>query len=89
MDNNNEQNQSTYVQNDTGTTINTGTVLNEEKKDKKGFSIAALVLGIIAIVLSCVWYVSVPAVQWMSLAGNIRPLAVQCVWATLLFPVCW
>ena len=61
MDNNNEQNQSTYVQNDTGTTINTGTVLNEEKKDKKGFSIAALVLGIIAIVLSCVWYVSVPA----------------------------
>ena len=28
--------------------------------DKKGFSIAALVLGIIAIVLCCIWYVSIP-----------------------------
>ena len=27
--------------------------------DKKGFSIAALVLGIIAIVLCCIWYVSI------------------------------
>lgn len=28
--------------------------------DKKGFAIAALVLGIIAIVLSCIWYVAIP-----------------------------
>ena len=36
-------------------------VLKEEtEKDKKGFSIAALVLGIIAIVCCCVWYISIP-----------------------------
>lgn len=28
--------------------------------DKKGFAIAALVLGIVAIVLCCLWYVSIP-----------------------------
>ncbi len=28
--------------------------------DKKDFSIAALVLGIIALVLCCIWYVSIP-----------------------------
>lgn len=28
--------------------------------DKKGFSIAALVFGIIALVLCCIWYVSIP-----------------------------
>lgn len=28
--------------------------------EKKGFSIAALVLGIIALVLCCIWYVSIP-----------------------------
>ena len=33
---------------------------NSMQKDKKGFSIAALVLGIIAIVLCCLWYVSIP-----------------------------
>ena len=32
----------------------------EETNDKKGFSIAALVLGIIAIVFCCVWYISIP-----------------------------
>ena len=35
-------------------------VKEEPEKDKKGFSIAALVLGIIAIVLCCIWYISVP-----------------------------
>ena len=35
-------------------------VKEEPEKDKKGFSIAALVLGIIAIVLCCVWYISIP-----------------------------
>lgn len=33
---------------------------NEQNKDKNSFSIAALVLGIVAIVLSCVWYISIP-----------------------------
>ena len=35
-------------------------IKEEQEKDKKGFSIAALVLGIIAIVCCCVWYISVP-----------------------------
>ena len=35
-------------------------VKEEPEKDKKGFSIAALVLGIIAIVLCCIWYISIP-----------------------------
>ena len=34
---------------------------NSVTKDRKGFAIAAaLVLGIIAIVLCCIWYVSIP-----------------------------
>lgn len=32
----------------------------KQANDKKGFSIAALVLGIVALVLSCVWYISIP-----------------------------
>lgn len=39
---------------------NSNTTANQPQKDKKGFSIAALVLGIVAIVLSCVWYISIP-----------------------------
>lgn len=35
-------------------------IKEEPAKDKKGFSIAALVLGIIAIVLCCIWYISIP-----------------------------
>ena len=50
--NNNETNQTVYIQNNPE---------NVNKKDRKAFSIAALVLGIISIVLSCLWYVSVPA----------------------------
>ena len=30
------------------------------KKDKKGFAIASMVLGIVALVLFCVWYLSIP-----------------------------
>lgn len=33
---------------------------NNMENDKKGFSIASLVLGIVAIVLSCIWYISIP-----------------------------
>jgi len=39
---------------------NNNTTANQQQKDKKGFSIAALVLGIVAIVLCCVWYISIP-----------------------------
>lgn len=33
---------------------------SETKKDRKGFCIASLVLGIVAIVFFCVWYLSIP-----------------------------
>ena len=39
---------------------NSNTTANQPQKDKKGFSIAALVLGIVAIVLSFLWYISIP-----------------------------
>lgn len=32
----------------------------EQKQDKKGFGIAGMVLGIIGLVLCCVWYISLP-----------------------------
>lgn len=33
---------------------------NEVKKESKGFSIASMVLGIISLVLLCIWYISLP-----------------------------
>ena len=33
---------------------------NSVTKDRKGFAIAALVLGIVSIVLACVWFLSIP-----------------------------
>jgi len=33
---------------------------NISSNEKKGLSIAAMVLGIIAIVLCCAWYISIP-----------------------------
>lgn len=32
----------------------------EPKKEKKGFCIASLVLGIVALVFFCLWYISIP-----------------------------
>lgn len=32
----------------------------EPKKERKGFCIASLVLGIVAIVFFCIWYISIP-----------------------------
>lgn len=32
----------------------------QPQKDRKGFCIASLVLGIVALVLFCVWYLSIP-----------------------------
>lgn len=45
---------------ETVTDNTTNSNVNQQPKDKKGFSIAALVLGIVAIVLCCVWYISIP-----------------------------
>ncbi len=32
----------------------------EPEKDRKGLAIAAMVLGIVALVLFCIWYISIP-----------------------------
>ncbi len=34
--------------------------VEEPKKEKKGFCIASLVLGIVALVFFCLWYISIP-----------------------------
>lgn len=44
---------------------------NQPQKDKKGFSIAALVLGVVAIVLSCVWYISITCAILAIVFGTI------------------
>lgn len=40
--------------------VETKVVVEEPKKDRKGFCIASMVLGIIALVFFCIWYVSIP-----------------------------
>lgn len=50
----NKENEVNNVESEVNQSTNTTTT-----NDKKGFSIAALVLGIIAIVLCCIWYVSI------------------------------
>lgn len=40
-------------------TINNDTS-TQPKKDKKNFCIASLVLGIVALVFFCIWYISIP-----------------------------
>lgn len=35
-------------------------VAEEPKKEKKGFCIASMVLGIVALVFFCIWYISIP-----------------------------
>ncbi|MCI8384665.1 MAG: DUF4190 domain-containing protein [Clostridia bacterium] len=35
-------------------------VIQEPKKDKKGFCIASMVLGIVSLVFFCAWYISIP-----------------------------
>lgn len=35
-------------------------VTEEPKKEKKGFCIASMVLGIVALVFFCIWYISIP-----------------------------
>ena len=36
------------------------TTAKEPQKDRKGLAIAAMVLGIVALVLFCLWYISIP-----------------------------
>ena len=50
---------------------NNNTTANQPQKDKKGFSIAALVLGVVAIVLSCVWYISITCAILAIVFGTI------------------
>lgn len=38
----------------------TQATIEEPKKDKKGLAIAAMVLGIVSLVLFCIWYISLP-----------------------------
>ena len=38
----------------------TQSTIEEPKKDKKGLAIAAMVLGIVSLVLFCIWYISLP-----------------------------
>lgn len=35
-------------------------VVEKPKKEKKGFCIASMVLGIVALVFFCIWYISIP-----------------------------
>lgn len=52
---NNKENQETQEKKETQTQKT-----QEPKKDKKGFCIASMVLGIVALVFFCVWYISIP-----------------------------
>ena len=54
---NNKENVVNNNESEVNQTVNNNTT---NGPDKKGFAIAALVLGIIAIVLCCIWYVSIP-----------------------------
>ena len=53
--NENKENEVNNVESEVNQATNTAPA-----NDKKGFSIAALVLGIIALILCCIWYVSIP-----------------------------
>ena len=53
--NENKENEVNNVESEVNQSTNT-----TPTNDKKGFSIAALVLGIIALVICCIWYVSIP-----------------------------
>lgn len=53
------------------TANNSNKTANQPQKDKKGFSIAALVLGVVAIVFSCVWYISITCAILAIVFGTI------------------
>ena len=55
-----ENNTNNLNENQNSNNVETNAVENK----KKNFSIAALVLGIVALVLSCIWYISIPCAIW-------------------------
>lgn len=87
-----EGNNTTNTESTTSTTSSTST-------DGKGFSIAALVLGIISLVICCLWYVSIPcailaiifgilgirkkAGKGMAIGGLVTGVIAICLWVLL------
>lgn len=87
-----EGNHTTNTETITSTTSSTST-------DGKGFSIAALVLGIISLVICCLWYVSIPcailaiifailgirkkAGKGMAIGGLVTGIIAICLWVLL------
>ncbi len=76
--------------------FNNGQPVNE----KKGLAIASMVLGIIALVLLCVWYISIPCgilaivfgiiskkktKSGMAVAGFVTGIIAIALWAVLFF----
>lgn len=45
---------------DTEKILETKQTTEKSKKDRKGFCIASMVLGIVAMVFFCLWYISIP-----------------------------
>lgn len=71
----------------------------ETKEEQKGLCIAAMVLGIIAVVLWCVWFVSIPCTilaivfgiiglkkpgKGMAIAGLVLGVISTCIWSIVL-----
>ena len=74
-------------------------VKEEPTKERKGFCIAAMVLGIIALVFFCVWYISIPCAilaivfgvlgiktihKGMAIAGLVTGIIGLVIWAILI-----
>lgn len=80
--------------------VTTGTKVKEEpKKERKGFCITAMVLGIIALVFFCIWYISIPCAilaiifgilgiktihKGMAIAGLVTGIIGLVIWAILI-----
>ncbi len=78
----------------------TETIVKEEpKKERKGFCITSMVLGIIALVFFCVWYISIPCAilaiifgvlgiktihKGMAIAGLVTGIIGLVIWAILI-----
>lgn len=74
----------------------------EPKKERKGFCIAAMVLGIIALVFFCIWYLSIPCAilaiifgilgintnhKGMAIAGLVTGIIGIVIWSILIILV--
>lgn len=71
----------------------------QSKQEQKGLCIAAMVLGIIAVVLWCVWFISIPCTilavvfgiiglkkpgKGMAIAGLVLGIISVCIWSIVL-----